>query len=93
MIFEYAYNVWLPDGSTTDKAYDWEKPQVKNTVALTGVSDGSSSEESKIEWKEMQTEAGITYDHTLVLYKVEEGNYGKTLPGAEFTLYLSLIHI
>ena len=87
MIFEYAYNVWLPDGSTTDKAYDWEKPQVKNTVALTGVSDGSSSEESKIEWKEMQTEAGITYDHTLVLYKVEEGNYGKTLPGAEFTLY------
>ena len=87
MIFEYAYDVWLPDGSTTDKAYDWEKPQVKNTVALTGVSDGSSSEESKIEWKEMQTEAGITYDHTLVLYKVEEGNYGKTLPGAEFTLY------
>lgn len=87
MIFEYAYNVWLPDGSTADKAQEWERPQVKNTVALTGVSDGSSSEESKIEWKETQTEAGITYDHSLILYKVEEGNYGKTLPGAEFTLY------
>ena len=87
MIFEYAYNVWLPDGSTTDQAQDWERPQVKNTVALTGVSDGSSSEESKIEWKETQTEAGIKYDHSLILYKVEQGNYGKTLPGAEFTLY------
>lgn len=87
MIFEYAYNVWLPDGSTTDKAQEWERPQVKNTVALTGVSDGSSSEESKIEWKETQTEAGIKYDHSLILYKVEQGNYGKTLPGAEFTLY------
>ena len=87
MIFEYAYNVWLPEGSTTDEAESWDLPSVKNTVTLFGDNQSSSESDSKVEWKETQTEAGIKYDHSLILYKVEEGNYGKTLPGAEFTLY------
>ena len=87
MIFEYAYNVWLPEGSTTDEAESWDLPSVKNTVTLFGDNQSSSESDSKVEWKETQTEAGIKYDHALILYKVEEGNYGKTLPGAEFTLY------
>lgn len=87
MIFEYAYRVWLPEGSTTDKAEDWNLPSVWNDVSLNGMSESSGHKDNKIEWKEVQTSGGITYDRALVLYKVEAGNYGKTLPGAEFTLY------
>lgn len=88
MIFEYVYKAWLPDGSKADQAQgDWEQPRIGNLVTLAGQTSDDGKKEEVIDWKGSQTEAGIKYDHALVLYKVEQGNYGKTLPGAEFTLY------
>lgn len=87
MIFEYDYNVWLPEGSKVDEAYDWQLPTISNTAQLFGDSNHQDGSWSKVEWKDSQTAGGITSDHAYILYKVEKGNYGKLLKGATFSLY------
>lgn len=86
MIFEYAYGVWTPEDSTFDDSNGtyWG---LSNTAELQGVK-GNSSDQSRfdVKWEQSQTSGGIITDKEYILYKVDQDNYGKRLPGAEFTL-------
>ena len=54
---------------------------------MSGISGGSDETRLNVEWRDSETSAGITADRAYIFYKVEEDNFGKRLPGAEFTLY------
>ena len=86
LILEYAYTVWVPEGSSFDNGSSTYYG-IYNKATLSGVSGGNDETGFNIEWRDSETSAGITADRAYIFYKVEEDSYGNRLPGAEFTLY------
>ncbi|MCI6084335.1 LPXTG cell wall anchor domain-containing protein, partial [bacterium] len=86
LILEYAYTVWVPEGSSFDNGSSTYYGMY-NKATLSGISGGSDKTQFNVEWKDSETSAGITADRAYIFYKVEENSYGNRLPGAEFTLY------
>lgn len=86
LILEYAYTVWVPEGSSFGDGNSTYYGMY-NKATLSGISGGSDETKFDVKWKDSETSAGITADRAYIFYKVEENSYGKRLPGAEFTLY------
>lgn len=88
LILEYAYTVWVPEGSSFGDGNSTYYGMY-NKATLSGISGGSDETKFDVKWKDSETSAGITADRAYIFYKVEENSYGNRLPGAEFTLYNS----
>lgn len=86
LILEYAYTVWVPEGSSFDNGSSTYYGMY-NKATLSGISGGSDETRFDVKWENSETSAGITADRAYIFYKVEENSYGERLPGAEFTLY------
>lgn len=86
LILEYAYTVWVPEGSDFDNGSSTYYG-IYNKATLSGVSGGYDETRFDVEWRDSETSAGITADRAYIFYKVEEDSYGNRLAGAEFTLY------
>ena len=83
MILEYDYQI------QTDMPADWHSVGslgVSNNAELKGTGYKDDKTQSDVEWAKQESIGEVTTDIRGVLYKVCEGNYGKTLPGAVFKL-------
>ena len=83
MILEYDYQIEtdIPDG--------WQSYypiNVNNSASLEGTAYKDDKTQNDIEWKKQESSGAVTTDIKGILYKVSQGNYGKTLPGAIFKL-------
>ena len=86
LILEYAYTVWVPEGSSFDDGSSTYYG-IYNKATLSGVSGGHDDTRFDIAWRDSETSAGVNADRAYIFYKVEKDSYGNRLPGAEFTLY------
>ena len=83
MILEYDYQI------QTDMPADWHSVGslgVSNKAELKGTGYKDDKTQGDVEWAKQESTGEVTTDIRGVLYKVCEGNYGKTLPGAKFKL-------
>ena len=64
-----------------------EDLSITNKVALEGTGYETAADKFESKWKETETSGQVTSGRTLLIYKVARGDYGKVLPGAEFTVY------
>lgn len=60
---------------------------IGNKVTLEGTGYETAADKFEKKWKETETSGQVTSGRTLAIYKVDRGNYGTVLPGAEFTVY------
>ena len=81
MILEYDYQM------QTDMPTDWHTTMSpSNTAELFGTSYKDTLNDNKITWSKQESSGEVSTGIRGVLYKVSQGNYGKTLPGATFKL-------
>ena len=83
MILEYDYQIEtdIPDG--------WQSYypiNVNNSASLEGTAYKDDKTQNDTEWKKQESSGAVTTDIRGILYKVSQGNYGQTLPGATFKL-------
>ena len=64
-----------------------EDLSIGNKVTLEGTGYETAADKFESKWKETETSGQVTSGRTLLIYKVARGDYGKVLPGAEFTVY------
>lgn len=83
MILEYDYQL------ETDMPNNWHsqnKLDVHNSAELLGTTYKDDKDQNDVVWKKQESSGAVTTDIKGILYKVSQGNYGKTLPGAIFKL-------
>jgi hypothetical protein len=73
LVYEYAIDRGVAAGDL----------QLSNSAQLTGVADGSTW--NQFQFREISSSFTVT-KRTLIVYKVDAANYGKSLPGAQFKL-------
>lgn len=84
LILEYNYRVTTsaPKNYMINGGID-----VSNVVTMQGESQGSTSSGLISEWIQSDADVVTSAQSAYTFYKVEQGNDGKTLAGAEFTVY------
>lgn len=83
LILEYDYQIEtdIPDGWQSNYPL-----KVSNSASLEGTAYKDDKTQNDTEWKKQESSGAVTTDIRGILYKVSQGNYGKTLPGATFKL-------
>ena len=83
MILEYDYQIEtdIPDGWRSENSLD-----ITNSAELSGTAYRDDKPQNDTVWKKQESSGAVTTDIKGILYKVSQGNYGKTLPGAIFKL-------
>lgn len=83
MILEYDYQIEtdIPDGWRSENSLD-----ITNSAELSGTAYRDDKTQNDTVWKKQESSGAVTTDIKGILYKVSQGNYGKTLPGAIFKL-------
>lgn len=79
--YEYQFASDMPSNYTASM-----QGKLNNTAELLGTGYQDTSNRTDDIWKESHTTGAVTSGNSGILYKVSKGNYGKMLPGAEFTL-------
>lgn len=88
MILEYQYNVSNNQTKKDPNAWIYlSDSQVTNTVTLTGETESKDDDKRDDRWEYSDASGEVTSDKHYRFYKVEAGNYGTELSGAEFTVY------
>lgn len=85
LILEYTYDIGYGQESTNQWGTNFD---VENTVTIYGDNTSTDKESGKNFWEVTGSSAGIRTDHVYMFTKVEKGNYGNTLPGAVFAVYI-----
>lgn len=83
MILEYDYQL------ETDMPNNWHSQyqlDIQNSAELLGTTYKDDKRQNDVVWKKQESSGAVTTDIKGILYKVSQGNYGKTLPGAIFKL-------
>ncbi len=83
LIVEYSYSV---NARKIDYA-NQQKVKIWNKAELKGVAQQGGNSQTTFEFNLVSSSAGAEVNSGLELYKVEKGDYGVKLPGAEFELY------
>ncbi len=83
MILEYDYQIEtdIPDGWQS-----FDPITVSNSASLEGTAYKDDKTQNDTVWKKQESSGAVTTDIRGILYKVSQGNYGKTLSGATFKL-------
>lgn len=86
IMLTYTYSVKADVMGEHDKGL---KPQfnVSNSVLLEGDENSKTEIQTEIKYTESQSSFYVYKNNSFILFKTEEGNNGKLLPDAEFTVY------
>ena len=79
--YEYQFETNMPSGYVSNGNL-----AARNNAELTGTGYSDDKTQNDVNWKKQTSSGQVDTDISGVLYKVSQGNYGKTLPGAVFKL-------
>lgn len=82
LIMEYAYTL----SSTVHKGDSCSIP-VSNSARLEGLQETGTDNRTQDNWKDQSSSAAVTTEKSYTFYKVEKGNYNRSLSGAVFSVY------
>ncbi len=87
LVLEYVYRVTTNASAVHSTKMDIIKiGEVKNQAELVGVVKSDTITSSELQWSDSGTSGSAGSTRSLTLVKTEQGNYGKLLPNAMFTL-------
>lgn len=85
LILEYAYDIGITQADSL--SYNGQF-YVSNSATLYGDSSTTDTESGNMTWQVTGSTAGISSNHVYLFTKVEKGNFGNTLAGAVFAVYV-----
>jgi hypothetical protein len=90
LIFKYTYMVYAEASQSDMSVITWDMPiklGITNEVTLEGISEYTETDNKDINYKDAIASAAFNGARSYTFYKVEAGNYGIVLSGAEFSAY------
>jgi hypothetical protein len=90
LILQYTYTVYAQTSQSDLSVINWDMPiklAVTNKVVLDGISEYTESSTKDLVYKDASASAAFDGARSYSFYKVEEGNFGTALSGAEFKAY------